>query len=60
MYVLGISDFYHDSAACLIKDAEILFGVQRGRAYTGKGRLSFSPKWYPTDEKLGCSPEEAV
>ena len=23
MYILGISAFYHDSAACLIKDGEI-------------------------------------
>ena len=23
MYILGISAFYHDSAACLLKDGEI-------------------------------------
>ena len=24
MYILGISAFYHDSAACLLKDGEIV------------------------------------
>ena len=24
MYILGISAFYHDSAACLVKDGEII------------------------------------
>ena len=24
MYILGISAFYHDSAACILKDGEIL------------------------------------
>lgn len=60
MYIPGISASYHDSAACLIKDVEILFGMQKGTAYTGKGRLSFSLKWYPTDEKLGSSPGEVA
>src|SRR5579872_3694816 len=31
MYILGISAFYHDSAACLIKDGEILFAAQEER-----------------------------
>ncbi|MDH5718880.1 MAG: carbamoyltransferase [Spirochaetia bacterium] len=31
MYILGISAFYHDSAACLIKDGEILSAVQEER-----------------------------
>ena len=26
MYILGISAFYHDSAACIIKDNEIVQG----------------------------------
>ena len=34
-YILGISAFYHDSAACLIKDGEILAAVQEER-YTRK------------------------
>ena len=31
MYILGISAHYHDSAACLIKDGEILFAAQEER-----------------------------
>jgi carbamoyltransferase len=31
MYILGISAFYHDSAACLIKDGEILSAAQEER-----------------------------
>ncbi len=31
MYILGISSFYHDSAACLIKDGEILSAVEEER-----------------------------
>jgi len=31
MYILGISAFYHDSAACLIKDGEIVFAAQEER-----------------------------
>ncbi|MFX0200418.1 MAG: carbamoyltransferase [Candidatus Hodarchaeota archaeon] len=31
MYILGISCFYHDSAACLIRDGEILAAAQEER-----------------------------
>ena len=31
MYLLGISAFYHDSAACLIKDGEIIAAAQEER-----------------------------
>ena len=31
MYILGISAFYHDSAACLIKNGEIIAAVQEER-----------------------------
>lgn len=31
MYILGISAFYHDSAACLLKDSEILAAAQEER-----------------------------
>src|SRR5881409_2362310 len=30
-YILGISAFYHDSAACLIRDGEILVAAQEER-----------------------------
>ncbi len=31
MYILGISGFYHDSAACLIKDGEIVAAIEEER-----------------------------
>lgn len=31
MYIIGISAFYHDSSACLIKDGEIIAAVQEER-----------------------------
>ena len=31
MYILGISAYYHDSAACLIKDGEIIAAAQEER-----------------------------
>lgn len=44
MYVLGVSAFYHDSAACLIKDGEILAAVQEERFTRKKGDAGF-PKY---------------
>ena len=31
MNILGISAFYHDSAACLVKDGEVVFAAQEER-----------------------------
>jgi len=31
MYILGISAFYHDSAAALIKDGRVLYAVEEER-----------------------------
>ena len=31
MYILGISAFYHDSAACLVKDGKIVAAAQEER-----------------------------
>ena len=31
MHILGISAFYHDSAACLIRDGEIVAAAQEER-----------------------------
>ena len=42
-YILGISCFYHDSAACLIKDGDILSAVQEER-FTMKKYDSSFPK----------------
>jgi len=43
MYILGISAFYHDSAACLIKDGEIIAAAQEER-FTRKKHDSSFPK----------------
>ena len=31
MYILGVSAFYHDSAACILKNGEILAAAQEER-----------------------------
>ena len=31
MFILGISAFYHDSAACILKDGEIIAAAQEER-----------------------------
>jgi carbamoyltransferase len=31
MYILGISAYYHDSAACLVRDGEVLPAAQEER-----------------------------
>ena len=41
MYILGISAFYHDSAACLIKDGVIIAAVQEERFSRKKHDSSF-------------------
>jgi carbamoyltransferase len=41
MYILGISAFYHDSAACLIKDGEIIAAAQEERFTRKKHDFSF-------------------
>lgn len=41
MYILGISAFYHDSAACLLKDGEILSAAQEERFTRKKGDHTF-------------------
>ena len=40
-YILGISCFYHDSAACLIKDQEIICALQEERFTRKKHDASF-------------------
>jgi carbamoyltransferase len=42
MYVLGISAYYHDAAACLIKDGEIISAAQEER-FTRKKHDSAFP-----------------
>ena len=40
-YVLGISAFYHDSAACLLRDGDIAAAAQEERFTRRKGDASF-------------------
>lgn len=41
IYILGISAFYHDSAACLVKDGEIIAAAQEERFTRQKHDFSF-------------------
>ena len=41
VHVLGISAFYHDSAACLLRDGEIFAAAQEERFTRKKGDASF-------------------
>ncbi len=41
MYILGISAYYHDSAACLVKDGKIISAVQEERFTRKKHDNSF-------------------
>jgi len=40
-YILGLSAFYHDSAACLLKDGEIIAAVSEERLSRKKGDPAF-------------------
>ena len=54
-YVLGISCFYHDSAAALIKDGEIIKAVQEER-FTRKKHDSR----FPTNAIFYCLKSENI
>jgi carbamoyltransferase len=41
VYILGISAYYHDSAACLVKDGEIIAAGQEERFTRKKGDANF-------------------
>src|SRR5690606_12301157 len=41
VHILGISAFYHDSAACLVRDGEIVAAAQEERFTRKKGDASF-------------------
>ena len=41
MHILGISAFYHDSAACLLRDGEIVAAAQEERFTRKKGDAAF-------------------
>lgn len=55
MYVLGISAFYHDSAACLLRDGEIVAAAQEERFTRKKHDASF-----PTHAVNYCLEEAGI
>ena len=55
MYILGISAFYHDSAACLINDGEIIAAAQEERFTRKKHDASF-----PRQAVLYCLKEAGI
>ncbi len=55
MNILGISCFYHDSAACLVRDGEIIAAVQEERFTRKKHDFNF-----PTHSIRWCLQEDGV
>jgi carbamoyltransferase len=55
MHVLGISAFYHDSAACLVRDGELLAAAQEERFTRKKHDASF-----PTHAVAYCLREAGI
>jgi carbamoyltransferase len=55
MYILGISAFYHDSAACLLKDGEIVAAAQEERFTRKKHDAGF-----PTHAIQYCLKEACI
>ena len=55
MYILGISAFYHDSAACLLKDGKIISAAQEER-FT---RKKHDPR-FPRHAVTYCLEEEGI
>jgi carbamoyltransferase len=55
MYILGISSFYHDSAACLVKDGELIAAAQEERFTRIKHDQSF-----PTNAIKYCLKEAGI
>ena len=53
MYILGISAYYHDSAACLLKDGEIVAACQEERFTRKKHDASFPSQAITTCLEIG-------
>ena len=54
-YILGLSAFYHDSAACLLRDGEIIAAAQEERFTRIKGDADF-----PTEAVAYCLREAGI
>jgi carbamoyltransferase len=48
MNILGISAFYHDSAAALVRDGEIVAAAQEERFNSGALQSKVPAKYWPT------------
>ena len=55
MYILGISAYYHDSAACLIKDGKIIAAAQEERFTRKKHDQNF-----PINAIKYCMQEDGI
>ena len=55
MYILGVSAFYHDSAACLLKDGKIVSAAQEERFTRKKHDASF-----PSNAILYCLKDSQI
>ena len=55
MYILGVSAFYHDSAACLLKDGKIVSAAQEERFTRKKHDSSF-----PSNAILYCLKDSQI
>ncbi len=54
--ILGISAFYHDSAAALVVDGEIVAAAQEDRFTRRKGDARFPrPPWTTTCDRLASA-----
>ena len=63
MNILGISCFYHDSAACLVRDGEILAAVQEERFSRKKHDFSFpinAINWCLEEAKISAAELDLV
>lgn len=60
MYILGISAFYHDSAACLIKDGDIIAAAQEERFTRKKHDAGFPSQAVEYCLRAACISSEAI
>ena len=60
MYILGISAFYHDSAACLLKDGEIVAAAQEERFTRKKHDAGFPSNAIRYCLKEACITSEQI
>ena len=63
MYILGISAYYHDSAACLLKNGKIIAAAQEERFTRKKHDQSFPSnaiKYCLSEAKINASQLQVI